>query len=156
MALRLQILLRTSKATRILLLRLHQAPLNSVRERALQIPPLHRRQTCSMPTTLARTTAVTRDTAVGTVSQGRTSLRLLPIIPVSEVFPVHLDLVIIVSQVRKGVHHHPASVATKKMMGWRRPWNFFRAASAVLGLQGAFQSPSPRMLLQYLIFLPDT
>merc|ERR1712000_54421 len=31
--------------------------------------------------------------------------------------------------------------------------DFFRAASAVLGLQGAFQSPSPRMLLQYLIFL---
>src|SRR3954447_15365731 len=124
----------------------HPVHRNSVMERVLLIPLLHHKQTCSMPTALARTLVGTRDTAVDTVSQDRISLLHLRTIFTLGVFPMHLDLPTIVNQAKRGAHCLPVSAVIKKMMVWQLPLSFSHAASEALELQGAFRSLSLRML----------
>ena len=157
MALRLQILQRTSKATRIQRLQLHQVHRNSMMVQALPIPRLLHSKTCLMPTTADHILGGTSDIAVGTASPARISPRHLPTFFLEEVFPMGLVLAIIVNPATSAVRCLRASVATKKMKAWQLPSNCSLAALVAPVHQGLSSlSLSLRMHRLCLISLRST
>ena len=131
MALRLQILQRTSRATRTPhLLRL--PALQSLKiVPVLLIPLLHHKETCSMHIVLDPTLAGTRDIAAGMDTLAHTNLPLLlAILCILVVLPRALVSVITVNQATSVVHCRQVSIQTKKMTVSQLLSNFFLAASA--------------------------